>query len=186
MSESSADKIIRLLHEDTDIASSQLNAQELKIRARYLAVFTKWLDSPSITDKEMVKFITKHFEAEKSTAYKDIAVVKRLLGDIKLSTKALYRYQVIEMAKAAYNLALKKKDSKSMSLAIAQIIKATQLDKPDEEDIPYDQIVPPTFEPSPDSGLINLKVPDDFDAKRERLRQKYLNDIEDAQVIKYE
>jgi len=69
-----------------------------------------------------------------------------------------------------------------MNAAIANLIKAAKLDRDDAEEINWERLIPPSFEPSPDISLLNLPENDakNIAQRRADLRKKFLTlDIHD-------
>jgi len=154
-----------------------LNKSEIEILNRYKEVFTIWLENPSYSDKQIVNYM--HFELglSKSQAYRDLPRLKLLLGNVQNANKEWYRYMVIEMCKDAFSLAKKKRDPKAMSLAADKIGKYTKLDKDEAEALPWEDIIPPSFEPAADIRLLDMKPIENIENLKQKLRQKYMDEV---------
>jgi hypothetical protein len=177
------DKIQKYLFEDKELAKQFLNPRELEIKHRWAAVYSFWIDKPEATDRELVRFMRAEFGIEKSQAYNDLPKIKLLLGNVKAAGKEYYRLMVVEMCKKAYNVAMTKGDAKAMAMAADKIGKYTKLDKDELEALPWDQLFPPNFEPSNDVSVLGITLDADFELKREKLKRKYMDNIEEAVVI---
>jgi hypothetical protein len=183
--ETTFDKIQRLLHEDPAVVKRELSPKELELKTRYLGTFTYMLEHPSLIDIEIVRWIQNTFQIQKSQAWRDVPKVKLLLGNVAVATETYLRYTLIEMAKETYAIAKQKGDPKAMAAAMDKFGKYTRLDHPEIDKLPFDSIVPPEFEPAYDTELLPPKQAANIDARREKLRKKYLggDGIEEANVI---
>lgn len=68
---------------------------------------SKLLEDPMTADKEIVSFLTGGCggncePVSTATAYRDLASIRRLVGNVQLAGKNWYRYMVIEAAKGRY------------------------------------------------------------------------------------
>ena len=140
--------------------------------------FTFWHEFPTKTRTQIRDHITARFGVVKSTAYEDIQVIEILLGNIKNPAKDWIRFKVNAMLEDAYRLAEAQEDPKAMALAAAHLGKYNLLDKPEAEPIPFDQIVPQTFDPSDDPTPLGMKKDPDIRAKKRKMLEKYMNEIE--------
>lgn len=184
--------ITQYLFKDAD-ACSILTAQEMQTKRRYELSITKRLDSPLTPDKEMVEYLEHGCNGicdpvSKSQAYRDVAAITRLTGNIALATKNWYRHLIIEGAKEIYAMAMRKEDSKGAAAALDKLGKYTRCDK-DDEAMDWSEMLPPVFEPSDDLTLIEgLKaIPtDELEARRKHLRELFLGLGSQAEEATYE
>ena len=174
MKPTSQDKIYKSLFSDPEDKSIILSADQSVIRVRYLsgAVFIR--SNPHLTNRDYVNFLRNTFGVSERTAYSDINHIKRYLGEQEDFHKEWLRYMVVEMLKDSYKLAKRKKDPKGMALAADKIGKYTKLDKDDPIDIPWENLIPPSFEPSPDISVLGFKPDPNIDQRRIALRRKFM------------
>jgi len=183
------DKLSLVLFKDAPEASQELSLHEEDIRRRWMATFSKWHDAPHTPTKEMVKFLTTGCggvvePVSEPQAYRDIAYVQRLLGNVQQASKAWCRYMVVEMARQAYVKAEAKGDAKSMALAANTIGKYTRLDKEESEPVDWGRMTPPSFEPSDDVTLVEGVQPvENIEEYRRKMRSLFKGKIEDVQPI---
>jgi len=180
------DKIeANLFHEDKKL---KLNAKEEAIKKRWQAVFTHWLDNPTLSDKQIRNYIQDEFNLEKTQAYRDIHYIKILLGNVTNASKQWQRYKLINMLDQAFEVAKTKKNAIAMVMAADKLGKYTQLDKEDSLQIPWEEIVPQVFEPTTDPTSIGLEPDPDINQKVEKMKRKYIGQItiSDAKIIKDE
>ena len=152
----------------------KLNAREKNIKERYEKVFTFWHQNPHLPDKKIVNFLVNHCGVSRSLAYRDLRSIKYLLGCVRTLSKEWYRHMVIEMCRSAYIMAKTRKDPKGMALAADKIGKYLKLDKDEEEPLPWDQLIPPNFEPDADVTILGIDPIPDIEAHRQKLRRQTL------------
>jgi len=180
------DKIqMYLFEEEKNIPKHhKLTTKEEKLRKIYSAVFTYWLDKPTLSDKKVCNYIVDEFGISKHYSFKYLYAVKVLLGNVHNANKQWQRYKVIAMLDRAYEIAERRQDAKAIILAADRLGKYTQLDKEDTLKIPYDEIVPQNWEISDDVTILGLNPIEDLEAKQKEMRIKYGSTaIEDAQIL---
>lgn len=164
-------------------ADHKLTPKELEQLTRYRDGYNVWMNQPMLAKKQIAAYLVQTYKIDKSQAYRDIQNLEILLGNVQLARKEWYRYTVIEMAKETYAMAKKKKDTVGMAAATEKLGKFTKLDKPEVDEIPWDDIIPPSWEPTADVSVIeNIQPVDDIEAYRKRMRKKYDPDyVEDVE-----
>ena len=163
---------------DMDRAGLPATTQEHLIRLRDLYNF--WLCHPRTKDKEIVLKLQQDYKLGKSQAYADLSVLKALLGEFQKTSKDYHRYRFIEMINEAYEVARINKDAKAMAAAADKYAKYTQLDKEDEVNLAYDQIVVQSFVPTDDPSVAGFKpIPN----LREVIRKKIAHYAQDYEFI---
>jgi hypothetical protein len=180
------EKIWTVLYKKPEDVDIQFTPQELTIKAMYESVFAKWLEDPSLQDKEIVQYIENEFSRSQTQAYRDIAIIKQVLGNIKNASKEWHRYMVIETLKEALAMAKRKNNYIGMIIAADKLGKYTKLDKEEAEEIPWADIVPPTFEPTDDITVLGLDKIPNLTERRKQLEKRYLTkkiNIPEAEVI---
>lgn len=187
MKEDSFKKIESVLYLPEREASTQLTPFENERRKRWLFCVNKKMDDPLIPDRLLIDQLTygipEQFEAvSKSTAYRDIAAVSKIVGNISLHSKNWYRYMIIEGAKEAYDIAKIAGDGKGMAAALDKIGKYTMADKPDN-DFDWDQMLPPILEPSNDVTLLEGIEPiDNLEERRKELRTLFKQEMKTSAI----
>jgi len=182
------DKIQRALFSDPDSKEVKLTKEQERIRSKYSKAFTYWVNNPSYSDRQIVRFMQNECNVSYSQAYRDLRFIKSMLGNVANTSKEWMLYTVIEMCKEAYKLARLKKDPKGMAIAADKIGKYCKLDKNELDSLPWDQLVAPNFEPSPDISILGFKPDPNIEERRSKLREKYLkqydpNAITDADIV---
>jgi hypothetical protein len=85
--------------------------------------------------KYIVGALHKHFGISQGKAYRIIREAAEIFADVGKVDKEIYRHMAIEMAKKAFRMAEKKKNTKDMINAINALSKAVGLDR-DDADLP--------------------------------------------------
>lgn len=187
----SYDKIEAVLFKPRSEASGQLTPMELAKKERWMLCVSKLLDNPLTEDRELVVFLMEGCggtceKVSQATAYRDVAAIKRLVGNIQLSSKNWYRHMIIEAAKRGIAIAEKEKDAKGIAANIDKIGKYTRADKEDEDN---DRTgwQPPVFEPTDDVTLLgdNFKPIPDLERERAAFRAlfKRTADVQDVEPM---
>lgn len=149
---------------------------------RYRAIFTLKLERPSITNTELADMLkTAHGIKSVSQAYRDIADVERLLGDIRSSEKQFIRYLVNESLKEALNTARTEGNIKEMIKAAAALGKYNRLDQEDQDPLPFDEIVPRAVEFANDPKILGIpEPPGGARAFVDKIKKRYI-EVQDAE-----
>ena len=159
--------------------------QQRLIRLRDMYNF--WLQFPRKKDLEIVDELERRYKVGKSTAYEDIRIIKRLLGDLAKTTKDYHRYKFCQMIDETYEMAKRIKDARAMGAAANYCGKYTQLDKEDILDKGYDKIVVQPFEPTDDPTVLGIKpIPNVRDRIKNKIQQYWSDDIEDVEFEEVE
>jgi len=82
----------------------------------------------------------------------------------------------------AYETAEKADDSKGMAMAADKLGKYTRCDQVDEDQLPWDQLIPPNFEPSTDISILGFKHDPHLDEKTAKMKRKYMPEAEDVEA----
>lgn len=180
-------KIESVLYLPDSEASQLLSPAENERRKRWMFCISQKMEDPLIPDKKLVEILTTGmdgiFEAVvQSTAYRDLAAVSKITGNIQLATKNWYRYMIIEGAKKAYDTAKIANDGKGMAAALDKIGKYTMADKPDNE-FDWDKMQPPVLEPSNDVTLLeNIEQIDNLEERRKELRSLFKSEMKQSAI----
>lgn len=165
---------LHLFDDEHDMpAETIFSPYELEIRRRYMTVFTYWLEKPTLSDKKIIQFMITSLGLSKSQAYRDLPNIKLLLGNVRNAAKEWQRYKLITMLDKAYEFAEAKKNPMAMIMAADKLGKYTNLDKEEGDRIPYDEIVPQSFEPTGDVSVLGITPLPNLKERQRKLREKY-------------
>lgn len=146
---------------------------ELEIKKRYMTVFTFWLEKPMLSDKKIIQFMVTNLGISKAMAWHDLGKIKVLLGNVTNAKKEWQRFKMIAILDRALEIAESTKNSMAMIRAAQILGKYTQLDKEEAMPIPYDEIVPQSFEPTGDVSVLGIQPIKNLKERQKKLREKY-------------
>ena len=185
---STFDKIEAVLYKGRSEIDT-LTDRELRTKERWMLCVTKLMDDPITSDKDLISFLMAGCggtceAVSMATAYRDIAAVKRLVGNISLSSKNWYRHLIIESCKLGLRIAIDANDAKGIAANADKIGKYTLADK-DDTDIDRSGWEPPIFEPSDDLTLLGdgFVMVEDLEEKRRAFRALFKRESVDAHIL---
>lgn len=176
------DKIEKYLFEDKEKVASVLTATEIVVKDRIMLCVSKKLSEPMISDKLLVDFLKSGGDGtisrlSDSQAYRDVAALNKIVGNVQLASKNWYRYMIVEGAKEGFQIAKAQKDSKGMAACLDKIGKYTRADKEDD-DFDFSQMIPPSMEPTDDvSVLEGIEPIEDLETVRNEFRNLFKKDL---------
>lgn len=165
-----------------DIESLEATAIEREQILRLRFIFDQKLQNPSVENRTLIEELENKFKISQSQAYRDIADMDEVFGDIQSSSKEYIRYIVNETLKEAIALARDRNDAKSMVAAASALAKYARLDQPDTPKLPFDKIIPQTIEYTADPSVLGIEIKGDPQQLIAAAKRKYLN----AQEVEYE
>ena len=151
----------------------QMSARLKRIRGAYV----HWSEFPMKGEIQIRNFLMDEYDIGQSQAYDDINIIKMLLGNVKNASKQWHLYTFIEMAKETYQIAKEKLDARAMAMVLGNYGKYTQLHIPDQEQIPWHEIIPQLIEPTEDPTVIGLVREPNARKNKIKLLEKYSNEI---------
>lgn len=174
----SLDKYHNILFREYD--ENILTVDEKKILIRYRAIFTLSLETPWVTDVELRDFLVSEYGISIPQAYKDLTNVRVLLGKVQNAGKEWIRYMVIETLKKCIKDAevLGKTGIKLKIMAARELAKYNRLDKEDSMEIPWDDIIPQSIEPTTDPTVLGIKPLENKEEAIRKMYEKYKDEIE--------
>jgi hypothetical protein len=163
-----------------DPISEEISEHEKQMIVRYRDVYTYWLENPLSSDSQIRDYIISNYEISKTQAYRDITGIKLLLGNVREAGKEWHRYRVNYMLEKAAQMAINgdTKEATAIAKVAMALIKNNKLDIDEGEELPYDEIIPPSFEPVSDPTTIGLKPIENLKDKIAKLKEKFIGDIE--------
>ena len=157
-------------------------ARIMRIREEY-----NWfLSNPDAKDRQFVENVMARFGIEKSAAYSDLKVVKALLPHLASASRDFHRYRYNEMILETFQMAKKRKDTKTMEKAASSYAKYNRVDLEDEQAVPYDLIVVQPFTATNDPSVLGIKPIPNIQEKIEALLKKYQAENMDIEDVEYE
>lgn len=167
------------------------DTREKDVVIRFRAAFTKWISEPHLRDVQMLNFL-QGFGISERQAYRDLPLIKALVGNITVAAKEFQRHRANEMILKGFEIARDAESNLEIKQALAMIragealVKVHKLDKNDLDIRPFDDIVPLELEPSTDVSVIGRKRIENLEELKRKLRAKYggepIQDVEFTEV----
>ena len=157
-------------------------AAVLRIRDEY-----NWfLSNPDAKDRQFVEQAVSRHGISRMQAYNDLAVVKALLPNLAQASRDFHRYRFNEMILETYQMAKKRKDTKTMEKAASSYAKNNRVDLEDEQTIPYELIIVQPFTATGDPTVLGIKPMPHLNQRIHAMKKLYSEDNLDMEDIKYE
>lgn len=174
--ESALDRFRNVLFKDAK--ESDLTKREYQQLIRYRDAFTQSLDNPLMRDTELRDYLMSNYNISESQAYRDLANMRILLGNVRNAAKEWIRYMVIEGLKKQYNKADTANKTKEAIMALDKLGKYNRLDKDDVDELPFDKVIPVDWETTTDISVLGVKPLENKEEEIKRIFLKYADDIE--------
>ena len=154
----------------------------LRLRQEY-----NWfISNPDCKDKEFVDVCLSRFSICKTLAYDDLKIIKSVLPHITQASRDYHRWKYNEMILETYQMAKKRKDTKTMERAATSYAKFNNVNVEDEQSVPYDKIVVQPFTATDDPTVLGIKPITNIDKKINDLIAKYRAESIDIDDIEFE
>ena len=154
----------------------------LRIRDEY-----NWfLSNPDAKDRQFVETAVSRHGVCRAQAYSDLVIVKSLLPHLAQASRDFHRYRFNEMILETFQMAKKRKDTKTMEKAASSYAKYNRVDLEDEQAVPYDLIVVQPFTATDDPSVLGIKPIPHIRKQIIAMEKRYSEDNLDMEDIKYE
>ena len=154
----------------------------MRIRDEY-----NWfLSNPDSKDRQFVEQAVSRHGVSRMQAYNDLAVVKALLPHLAQASRDFHRYRYNEMILETYQMAKKRKDTKTMEKAASSYAKYNRVDLEDEQAVPYDLIVVQPFTATDDPTVLGIKPIPNINERINALLKKYQAENMDIEDVEFE
>ena len=154
----------------------------MRIRDEY-----NWfLSNPDSKDRQFVEQAVSRHGISRMQAYNDLAVVKALMPHLAQASRDFHRYRYNEMILETYQMAKKRKDTKTMEKAASSYAKYNRVDLEDEQAVPYDLIVVQPFTATDDPTLLGIKPIPNINERINALLKKYQAENMDIEDVEFE
>ena len=179
-----------------DVCRADLFTGESELRAKYDAVTIsrllrvrdeyQWvLSNPDLADRQFVEEFVGRTGLSESAIYGDLAIIKQLLPLLSSSSRDFHRWKANQMLLETYQMAKKRKDTKTMERAASSYAKYNRVDVEDEQVMPFDLIVVQPFTATQDPSVLGIKPLPNLDQRIKDMIAKYRResiDIEDVEA----
>ena len=154
----------------------------LRVRDMY-----NWcIANPDAKDRQFVEQELSRYDISKVVAYSDLAIVKTLLPTLATASRDFHRWRYNEMILETYQMAKKRKDTKTMEKAASSYAKYNRIDLEDEQAMPYEMIVVQPFTATSDPTVLGIKPIPNINDKIKAMLNKYRAETIDIEDITYE
>ena len=149
-------------------------------------MYNWFISNPESKDKEFVDECLSRYGVSKTLAYDDLRVIKSVLPHITQASRDYHRWKYNEMILETYQMAKKRKDTKTMERAATSYAKFNNVNVEDEQSVPYDLIVVQPFTATQDPSVLGIKPIPNIEQKISALIEKYRKESMDIDDIEYE
>lgn len=157
-------------------------ARIMRIRDEY-----NWfLSNPDAKDRQFVEQAVSRHGITRMQAYNDLSVVKALMPHLAQASRDFHRYRYNEMILETYQMAKKRKDTKTMEKAASSYAKYNRVDLEDEQAVPYDLIVVQPFTATDDPTVLGIKPIPNINERINALIKKYQAENMDIEDVEFE
>ena len=157
---------------------------ERVLRIRHLYVW--YIENPDTKDRQFVDEDMQRFEVSRSEAYSDLSIVKALLPHLSQASRDFHRWRVNEMLLETFNMAKKRKDTRTMEKAASSLGKLNRVDLEDETAMPFELIVVQPFCATMDPTVLGIEPIPALDKVIDNLIEKYAADTLDVYDVTWE
>ena len=137
-------------------------------------------------DRQFVDEIMQRYGISMVTAYADLKIIKAILPDMAETTRDYHRWRYNEMILETYQMAKKRKDTKTMEKAATSYAKYNRIDVEDEQSVPYHMIVVQPFFPTTDPRVVGINPVPNIDDRIRKLTRELADSHPDTLNIEYE
>lgn len=180
-----------------DVCRSDLFTKEEELRSRYPAIIAdrvlrlrdmyQWcVGNPDAKDRQFVEEHVCRFGLSRVAAYNDLGIIKALLPALATASRDFHRWRYNEMILETYQMARKRKDTKTMEKAASSYAKYNRVDLEDEQAVPYDQIVVQPFTATDDPSVLGIKPIPNIQEKISKMLDKYRAESLDIEDVDFE
>ena len=156
-------------------------------RVLHLRELYNWvISNPDCKDKEFVDVAIGRFGISKTLAYDDLKIIKSVLPNITQASRDYHRWKYNEMILETYQMAKKRKDTKTMERAATSYAKFNNVNVEDEQSLPYDMIVVQPFTATDDPTVLGIKPIPNCEKVISDMIEKYRAESLDIDDIEYE
>lgn len=180
-----------------EVCRSDLFTKEEELRSRYPAIIAdrvlrlrdmyQWcVGNPDAKDRQFVEEHVYRFGLSRVAAYNDLGIIKALLPALSAASRDFHRWRYNEMILETYQMARKRKDTKTMEKAASSYAKYNRVDLEDEQAVPYDQIVVQPFTATDDPSVLGIKPIPNIQEKITKMLDKYRAESLDIEDVDFE
>lgn len=154
----------------------------LRVRDMYL-----WfIQNPSAKDRVFIEEDVSRYSVSRPSAYDDLKIIKAILPNVAQSTRDFNRWRYQEMILETYKMARDRKDAKTMERAASSYAKYCNIDKEDEQAVPFHLIVVQPFTATDDPRVLGIEPIPCLQQKIDAMLAKYRKETIDIDDVEFE
>ena len=166
-----------------DIARADLYTQREDLEAKYAITQVEHI----VRLRDMVTWCIANCDAkDRQFVEEDLKIVKSLLPNLSEASRDYHRWRYNEMILETYQMAKKRKDTKTMEKAATSYAKYNRIDVEDETAVPYHMIVVQPFFPTTDPRVVGINPVPNIDERIKKLTKELGASNPDTLNIEYE
>jgi hypothetical protein len=169
-----------------DELRKELPAASVERVLRLRELYNWVISNPDCKDKEFVDEAIYRYSISKTLAYDDLKIIKSVLPHITEASRDYHRWKYNEMILETYQMAKKRKDTKTMERAATSYAKFNNVNVEDEQSVPYDMIVVQPFTATSDPSVLGIKPIPNIEKVISDMIEKYRAESLDIDDIEYE
>ena len=175
-----------LFEAQTVLSSSTLPVAAVEHVLRLKDMYAWYLAHPEEPDRVFVDTDISRHKVGKSTAYRDLSVLRTIIPHLSETSREFHRWRFNEMILETYKMAKLRKDTKTMEKAASSYAKFNRVDVEDEQEFPFDKIAVQPFTATSDPTVLGITpIPNLRELIKKKLKQ-YLDETLDIQDVDFE
>lgn len=179
-------EIVQRAHDYLFASVEEMKAAGLQARIidrllRIRAIYTWWLQSPTLTDRDVVAEMIRRYNLKTRTAYDDLALIKTCLGSLNQCSQDYLRWVFLQRCQEGFEMARKKDDPSAFAKVLTAYGKYSRLDRDEGLAPDYSAIVPQVFEISADPEDAGFRRIPDIEKKAEKMLRQFQREIQSVE-----
>ena len=174
------------LYTPKDILEQKYSVMQVDHLIRLREMVTWMIANPDAKDRQFVDEIKQRYDISHVTAYADLKILKAILPNLAESTREYHRWRYNEMILETYQMAKKRKDTKTMEKAATSYAKYNRIDVEDETAVPYHMIVVQPFYPTTDPRVVGINPVPNIDERIRKLTKELGESNPDTLNVEFE
>ena len=179
-------EIVQRAHDYLFASVEEMKAAGLQARIidrllRIRSIYTWWLQSPTLTDRDVVAEMIRRYAIKTRTAYDDLALIKTCLGSLNQCSQDYLRWVFLQRCQEGFEMARKKDDPSAFAKVLTAYGKYSRLDRDEGLAPDYSAIVPQVFEISADPEDAGFKRIPDIEKKAEKMLRQFQRDFQSVE-----
>ena len=164
-----------------EMKAAGLQAKIIDRLLRIRAIYTWWLQSPQLTDRDVVAEMIRRYDIKTRTAYDDLALIKTCLGSLNQCSQDYLRWVFLQRCEEGFEMARKKDDPSAFAKVLTAYGKYSRLDREEGLAPDYSAIVPQVFEISANPEDAGFRRIPDIEKKAEKMLRQFQREFQSVE-----